>query len=100
MNISLCYSQLNDFERAQNSLVESLNICGPHCPDYAMIQIDYARGFVFLGLNLYDKAEAEFLKSYVYSKTVGDVRMQLDNIYFLAEIYIKQNRIKKSGSIS
>jgi tetratricopeptide (TPR) repeat protein len=96
MNLSLCYSQLSDFQNANIYLQESIDVCGNDCPDQAMEHIEYASGFMLLGLNEYEKAQAEFAKSYAHSKMVKDYRMQLDNIYLLAEIYIRQNRIDKA----
>lgn len=96
MNISLCYTNLLDFHNAKKYLDESIAICGADCPPRAMVHIKYALGCVSLGLNEFEKAEKEFLESYIVAKNLNDSRMQLDNIYLLAEIYTKRGQIENA----
>lgn len=93
MNISLCYVNLQDFENAEKFLNESLVICGADCPDYAMVHLKYTRGCMLMGLQKYEAATTEFLGSSALAEQVGNLGMQLDNIYLLTEIYLKKKRI-------
>jgi len=96
MNLSLCYSELNDFANAEIYLKESQEVCGAVCSDQSMAHIRFARGCIFLGLNQFEKAETEFLNSYRMSENINDSRMQLDNIYLLSEIFIKRKHMNKA----
>lgn len=95
MNVSLCYTNQKDFTNARIYVRKSLNECLPGCPAESMMHIKYAMGCIDFGLKEYGKAEDEFLTSYSFSKELNNPRMQFDNIYFLAEIYIMQGSIKK-----
>ena len=94
LNMSLCHSQLKNFPMAEIYVQKSLKICGSNCSNNVMMHIRFARGFILLGTNQYNKAEIEFIKSYAYAKEINDSRIQLDNIIGLTEIYIKQHRFK------
>lgn len=96
LNISLCYAFLMDFSNARSYLNESLEVCGSACPDQFKTHLNYASGVICLGLNQARKAEAAFLESYSYAKKMDDARMQLDNIYYLAEINIDKKQLMKA----
>ena len=95
-NIGLCYAYLNDFSNARLYVEKSLNACHPNCLGKPMMEVKYAMGVISLGLKQYDRAENDFLTSYSSSKKLNNSRFQFDNIYYLAEIYIRQNRIRKA----
>lgn len=96
MNISLCYVQMGKFSSAQTFLQKSIRICGFSCDQASMIHLRYAAGSIFHGLKKYDSAEIEFLGSYGFAKRSGDIRMQLDNIYLLADIYAERKLVDKA----
>jgi tetratricopeptide (TPR) repeat protein len=96
MNISLCYTQLKDFESAKDYLRESIDLCGKGCDSQSLTHIKYASGCIYLGLNQNDSAEVEFLRSMSYSKEAQDFRMQLDNIYLLSKMYVQASEFSKA----
>lgn len=94
LNIALCYIHLRDYEKARLYRKESVKLCGTECAKFAQVHIGYATGCLYKGLNEYEEAESEFLKSLALAEQVGDNRMTLDNIYMLTEMFIIQRRFE------
>jgi tetratricopeptide (TPR) repeat protein len=99
LNISLAYANLNNFKNARKHLTETLNECRAGCSENVMMHVKYTSGYIYYGLNENTHAEREFLQSYDYSRKIGHTRMQLDNIYLLAEIYYKRRQSREAISI-
>jgi tetratricopeptide (TPR) repeat protein len=87
-NISLCYAHLADYKNATLYVKKSFGDCGVDCPEMFMVIIEYARGVIAYGEKRFSIAEQHFLQSYRLARRSKDTRLQLDNIYLLAEIYI------------
>lgn len=94
INISLCYANQGDYVNAQRYLNESILLCNNAFSDLALIHLNYASALIHLGLEEYKEAERALLTSYKHAKAMGNSRMQLDNIYLLAEVYHNQNKIE------
>lgn len=88
VNISLCYANLGEFENALKFLDQSISVCGTDCSAIGMMHIKYASGFIDLRLKCYKDAERAFLDSFYFAREVNDLRMQLDNICLLSEVYV------------
>jgi tetratricopeptide (TPR) repeat protein len=99
MNVSLCYAHLADFVNARKYLAESIGVCGANCPARYMVHIKYASGLIHYGLRKFGDAEREFLLSLELAREAGDFRMQLDNIYLLAKIYIGSIKLNKARQL-
>ena len=93
MNVSLCYSYLGNFDSARKLLQESAEACGRNCPPRSMIHIKYASGVMKYQSQKFREAEREFQRSLQLSRELDDFRMQLDNIYLLAKICIRDNKL-------
>lgn len=93
MNISLCYTNLGDFDRSEEMLAKSREVCGPECPPAAKIHINFASAQLFFARNEFEEAERAFLASLKLSEQVKDYRLVLDNICSLARIYIRRNEL-------
>lgn len=95
-NMSLCYSNLNQFILARDYAERSLRNCGPACPGKAQINIEYAFGVVDLGEGDLNNAENHFLKSYDLARRYHDTRFRLDNIFMLADIKMEQGLLSNA----
>lgn len=87
MNISLCYSNIRDYENARAYLMESVRLCGSQCPTSSLVHVRYAMGCILLGEHKADSASIAFESSLKFARSANDSRMQLDNIYQLADLY-------------
>jgi tetratricopeptide (TPR) repeat protein len=96
INISLCYSNLNDFNNADIFLKMAAERCAINCKKTVLMHLKYASGFRHLRLKNYKEAEGDLLKSFALSSEVGHSRLQLDNIFLISEIYIKQKRFENA----
>lgn len=96
LNISLCYAHLGDFNRAALYLQRSINVCGDDCLPAVMVHHYYARGYIEFGLENFPEAESLFLKSLEYAKAAKDFRMQMDNLYLLGKMAIKEGNFDKA----
>jgi tetratricopeptide (TPR) repeat protein len=96
VNASLCYASLNNLTKAKIYIDSAVDICGPHCSDFVVMQTSQALGVIHFKSNELNIAEEQFLKSYAISKTLKETRYQFDNIYQLASIYLIQNRDQKA----
>ena len=92
VNMSLAYANLKDFNNAIKALNDCVTLCGDECSEESWIHINYASGFIFLGQKNYESAEVSLLKSYRLAQRTGNIRMLLDNIYLLADVYQKLRR--------
>lgn len=97
INLGLCYAYLEDFIPARSNILQGIEVCGDHCNDYVLESADFALGVVSFGLKEYDKAESYFLRSYAMSKKTHNMRYQFDNIDYLTQIYLHQDRIKDAA---
>ena len=96
MNISLCYYQLKDYKRARRFLKESIALCGARCSTISLIHIQYAMGCIYLGEGKADSARTAFENSLRFATEKKEPRMQLDNIYFLADIHAAEKNFLKA----
>lgn len=96
VNVSLCYSNLEKYDRALRFLQKSISLCGDECNAQDLTHIKYASGYIFYRLKQYNKAEDEFLASLESSRQANDHRMELDNIYLLAKISMERNDLRKA----
>ncbi len=99
INISLCYAYLNDFSRARKNIDEQLDVSGLTCSDQCRMRIMFANGLISFGLKRFYEAEKYFTTSYGISNKLSDTRWELDNIYYLVQIYVRQNRIKQARGL-
>ncbi|MBT1699343.1 tetratricopeptide repeat protein [Fulvivirgaceae bacterium PWU4] len=97
INLGLCYAYLGDFIPARSNILQGIKVCGDHCKDYVIESADFALGVVSFGLKQYGDAETYFLRSYAMSKKTHNIRYQFDNIDYLTQIYLHQNRIKDAA---
>lgn len=93
INLGLCYAYLKDFTHARPNIIQGIKICGGRRKDYVIESANFALGVISFGLKEYDSAENYFLRSYAISKRTRDIRYQFDNIDYLTQIYLHQNRI-------
>lgn len=99
LNISLSYANLNELENSEKYFTEALKGCAGKCDDKYMLHIKYASGYILYVKKRDVDARKEFLQSFDYSQKVGNTRMQLDNIYMLADIYHKNGEFDKAIAI-
>lgn len=97
MNISLCYTYLNDIERADKYLRMSNKSCGNNCPPHAMVHITYAAGCLAAARNDNSEALNQFKISLNMAKSTNDDRMLLDNLYMLASIELENGNTNEAG---
>ena len=91
--IGLCYVYLGHFKEAERYVKNGLLTCGNNCSLQSLIQANFAYGVIQFGLKNYRKSEPYFKKSYVAAKSLNDIRLQLDNIDYLSQIYILENKL-------
>lgn len=93
INIGSCYAYLGNFEDALSYIERG--VTAPENADEpgVMIYANFARGVVYFGMMDYGQAEGFFLESYRMAGECGDIRLQLDNIDFLSQICMVQNRL-------
>lgn len=91
MNISLCYSQLGDYGNARSYLMEGIALCSPRCSSRDLVHFKYAIGCIYLGEEKVDSARIAFESSLSFAREAKELRMQLDNVYALADIHVAQN---------
>ncbi len=91
ISIGLCHAYLGAVDSARYYVDLVRNACGDECAERVVMHSDFAYGVIaaFEDQNLV--AKTHFEKSFRIAKSLGDVRMQLDNIEFLAEILLKED---------
>jgi tetratricopeptide (TPR) repeat protein len=95
LNISLCYSQLKNFPRANEFLKKGLNACRPPCQGTFAFEALRTCGVFHFHKGTLDSAEAYYLRSYSLAKRLGHQRNQLIAVFDLAEIYFQRNQISQ-----
>ncbi len=93
INISLCYSHLDNLVKAEESVEQAYNLCEVSCPDYVLMSADYAAGVVRLKQGKKQEAEGKFLKSLSLARSIREERYELDNIIYLSQISLGSNRL-------
>lgn len=96
LNISLCYSYMNDVVKAEHYLLRAYNLCGNGCEHLHLINYHFAAGILNLKRGYLAKAKAEFAESYFLAKETSNVRFELDNLVYLADIEFKSGQFKQA----
>jgi tetratricopeptide (TPR) repeat protein len=98
INISLCYAYTNEFQEAEKFIDSVLVICdiGSSCSPSIQMEINFTLGVIHYRQNKMGIAEDYFLKSYAIAKSINHGRFLFDNIDYLSDINIRQNRISKA----
>lgn len=92
INLGLCEAYLGDYSNAKLSIKAGIQISGNNASDLEVVCADFAMGVVYFGLKEYLNAERYFLKSYLLAKHRDYQRFQFDNVDYLTQIYLMQNR--------
>jgi tetratricopeptide (TPR) repeat protein len=93
LNISLSYAYINEFGKGMLYADSALSICGDNCSNVIKKSAGFSQGVIFLGLGQIKRAETYFLYSLKIARTTEDHRYILDNIDYLSQIYIQQNKL-------
>ena len=88
LNISLCYTYMKDFPTARIFLGRLLDTCIDNCSDVVISKAEFNLGVISFLNKDFRVAEGHFLRSYHLSKRLHSHRLLLDNIVYLAEIYV------------
>lgn len=97
INLGLCDAYLGDYGNAKINVLKGIQVSRNNSSDYEIACGDFAMGVVCFGLKEYHNAERYFLKSYRLAKKENDQRFQFDNIDYLTQIYLMQNRISDAS---
>lgn len=92
LNIAHCHAYLNEFDSAKFYIRKALRFCGSGCSDDRFVQANFVEGITLFGQNDWKRAEPYFLKSFHLARSLEDVRLQLDNIDYLSQIYLHLGR--------
>ena len=98
-NISLCYAYLKDFDNAEYYLKESLKKCGPSCSDKGIMKSKFAEGLVSYCKEDYDMATLQLFESYALAQKLESIRFQLEIIYLLTDMQLKQKKIHQAKNL-
>lgn len=96
INISLCYTELNEYSKARLYLDSSINKCGSQCADDVLMYTKTAAGLLFYKLKEHSRAMREFSTSLGLAKKIKRTRIMLDDIAYIAKILIKKNKLKEA----
>lgn len=88
INAGLCYNQLGDYNRALEHFTEAYQVCGNNCSNPIRIEAEFGLGVSFYNRKLLDESEEHFNRSFTIAKSEGDKRFQMENLVYLARIYI------------
>jgi tetratricopeptide (TPR) repeat protein len=94
IDLSLCYALKSDFTKAKKYIAEAFAQCNVKCADPILIEGEFCQGIIYFGLQKDTTAEKHFLESYALAKKINDIRFQLENMVYLAQIYIARNNAK------
>ncbi|HEY9005508.1 tetratricopeptide repeat-containing sensor histidine kinase [Ohtaekwangia sp.] len=103
INMGLCYNQLNNYRRARDFINEGLKVCDTACSK--SIQIEGKFGFgvsYFIEAKMtedaatYENAKTFFYNSYEVAKETDNKRWQLENLVYLAKIYVRLNEVQNA----
>lgn len=94
VNISLCYAYKDDFAEARYYLDQLLSSCKESCSELILLNADFNLGVISFRQNNFTEAEQNFQASYSIAKKINDQRMLLDNIVYLAQVYIHASNLK------
>lgn len=97
INLGLCHAYLDDYTSAKMYVQKGIQASSNNSSDYEVALGDFATGVVCFGLKEYHKAERCFLKSYHMAKKNDDQRFQFDNVDYLTQIYLMQNRVSEAS---
>jgi len=92
-NISLCYSYLNNLDKAMEYIDKTYHSCEDGCPDSHMVVVHQAHGMVHFKRGNMQEASKKFLESLSLARKIKDHRLELDNLICLLEIAIKSNQV-------
>jgi tetratricopeptide (TPR) repeat protein len=92
-NISLCNAKLGNLEEARKTINSILKKCPINCDDDIFLMAKYTSGIIWKESKNLDKAEKDFLQSYMLAKRSKNQRSLFDNIIDLTEIYLKQRNL-------
>ncbi|MBT1699344.1 tetratricopeptide repeat protein [Fulvivirgaceae bacterium PWU4] len=96
-NISLCHAQMNSLLAARRFADSTLAYCRHRqCKEDAKVDAFFSLGMVYFLQKKLRAAEIFFLRSYHLAGQLGNARYQLDNINYLAEIYILRKDLGKA----
>src|SRR5690606_13634294 len=98
-NTALCYAELGEIMRAEQYLTYSDEVCGSNCFSRDRTNLEFARGLTSLRAGCSAEAEQFFCRSLRMAENDGDIRFQLDNIYFLSELYLKRKEFHKAWTL-
>jgi len=93
VNISLCYSHLNNLTKAEESIEKAYSFCEGGCSDFILKQAHYASGLVRFKQGNKQEALKEFSESLALARRLRDERYELDNIIYLSQIAIGSNQL-------
>lgn len=96
-NISLCHAQMNNLSGAKLFADSALSYClRKRCKNDARVDAYFSLGMVYFLQKKTKEAEGFFLRSYHLAGQLQNVRYQLDNINYLADIYILRKEMGKA----
>lgn len=97
INIGLSYNQLGNYELAKKYVADGLAACGDDCSMGIKTEGQFGLGLSFYGENNYKQAIKHFTESYRIAKEEKSKRFQLENLVYLAKIYIVTNESFKAA---
>jgi hypothetical protein len=86
---------MNKFDSAQFYVSEALKNCVYLCSDDRHCLANFIKGVIHFGRKDWQAAEPFFLESFQVARSLNDVRLQLDNIDYLAQIYLHLDRYSR-----
>ncbi|HYF71091.1 MAG TPA: tetratricopeptide repeat protein [Ohtaekwangia sp.] len=95
INIGLAYSQLRDYEQARNYINRGLISCKINC-EQIKIQGEFALGLTEFKRGLIVASEPNFKTSLKFSRRMKNNRFIIENLVYLARIYIERGRFDLS----
>lgn len=93
INIATVYAYSNNQSLARQNIHSAIQACNMDCVPVTMALIAFCQGVIEFHANNLDLAEQHFLNGYNLSKEIKDTRLQLDNLEYLAKIYLHESRL-------
>ncbi len=104
INIGLCYNQVRNYKEARKYINEAFETCGDDCNVLSKIEGQFGLGVSYFieaetgeQKENYLKGAGYFTQSYNIAVEQGDRRWQLENLVYLARIYLKVNDVQKAS---
>ena len=93
VNISICYSFLNDLIKADEFIDKAYQSCQDGCGDHILMMVHFGSGEVNFKRGNVELGSKKFLESLSLARKVSDQRFQLDNLIYLSQISIGSNKL-------